>query len=98
MFWLHYFLSVSHLQHSDKQHQCSNGVHQAPIVGDQCIPATPFPDVEFFCVVVVAVVGGVVGHLVLDAGPRRARIAAAKGDPIHQVLPVHIAIDTAVDG
>ena len=44
---------------------------------------------------VVAVVGRVVGHLALDAGPGGAGVAAAEGDPVHQVLAVHVAADAA---
>lgn len=44
--------------------------------------------------VVVGVVGRVVGHLVLDAGPRGAGVTAAEWNSIHQVLPIHVAADT----
>lgn len=44
---------------------------------------------------VVAVVGGVVGHLQLDAGPRGAGVAAAERHAVHQVLAVHVAANAA---
>lgn len=47
--------------------------------------------------VVIAVVGSVVGHLVLDTGPWGAGVTAAEGDPIHKVLPVHVAVDSAAE-
>lgn len=49
------------------------------------------PHVELLRVVVVAVVGSVVGHLVLDAGSGGAGVTAAERDPIHQILAVHVA-------
>lgn len=83
------------LQQSDQHHQGSDGVHQAAIVGQQGLTAAALPHVELLCVVVVAVVGRVVGHLALDAGPGGAGVAAAERDSVHQVLAVHVAPNAA---
>lgn len=88
-------LCCSDLQHSDQHHQGSNGVHHASIVGQQGITAATLPHVELLSVVVVAVVGSVVGHLVLDAGSGGAGVTAAERDSIHQVLAIHVAPDAA---
>ncbi len=85
----------SDLQHSDQHHQGSDGVHHASIVGQQSFAAATLPHVELLCVVVVAVVGRVVGHLVLDAGSGRAGITAAERDSIHQILAVNVAPNAA---
>lgn len=45
--------------------------------------------------VVIAVVSGVVGQVMLDAGARGARVAAAEGNAFHQVFAFHVALDTA---
>lgn len=42
---------------------------------------------------VIAVVRRVVGELVLDTGPRGAGVAAAERDAVHQVPPIHVALD-----
>lgn len=83
------------LQHSDQQHQGSDGGHHASVVGQQGFAAAPLPHVELLCVVVVAVVGRVVGHLALDAGSGGAGITAAEGDSIHQILAVDVAPNAA---
>lgn len=44
---------------------------------------------------VVAVVGRVVGHLVVDAGSGGAGVTTAERDSIHQVLAVHVAPNAA---
>ena len=44
---------------------------------------------------VIAVVGSVVGHLILDAGSGGAWVTAAEWDSIHQILAVHVAPDAA---
>lgn len=50
--------------------------------------------VELLRVVVVAVVGAVVGQVVLQAGPRRGGVTAAERNAVQQVAAVHIAPDT----
>lgn len=85
----------SDLQHRDKHHQDTDGGHHASIVGQQGLTAAAPPHVELLRVVVVAVVGGVVGHLVLNAGPGGAGVTAAEWDSIHQILAVHVAPNAA---
>ena len=86
---------VLYLQYGDQQHKGSDGVHHASIVGGEGLAASALPHVEILCVVVIAVVGRVVGHLALDAGPGGTGVAAAEGDSVHQVLAVHVAPDAA---
>lgn len=83
------------LQYSDQHHHGPDGVHHASIVGQQGFAAAAFPHVELLCVVVVAVVGRVVGHLVLDAGSGGAGVTAAERDSIHQILAIHVAPNAA---
>lgn len=42
----------------------------------------------------IVVVGRVVGQFVLDAGSRGTWVTATEGYTIHQVTPIHIALDT----
>lgn len=86
---------TSDLKHGDQHHQNPNGGHHAAVVGQQGLAAAALPHVELLGVVVVAVVGGVVGHLHLDAGPRGAGVAAAERHTVHQVLAVHVAANAA---
>lgn len=88
-------ISGSDLQHSDQHHQGSDGVHHASIVGQQGFAAAAPPHVELLCVVVVAVVSRVVGHLELDAGSGGAGVTAAERDSIHQILAIHVAPNAA---
>lgn len=87
--------ALTDLQHRDKNHQDADGGHHASIVGHQGLTAATLPHVELLRVVVVAVVGGVVGHLGLNAGPGGAGVTAAEWDPIHQILAVHVAPNAA---
>lgn len=50
--------------------------------------------VELLCVVVVAVVGVVVGQVVLQAGARGCGVAAAERNAIQQVTAIHVAPDS----
>lgn len=84
----------SHLQTDDEEEEGSDAVHHAPVVGDEGLAAAAGPDVELLRVVVVVVVGRVVGQVVLDAGAWGAGVAAAEGDAVHQILPLHVAQDT----
>ena len=70
-----------YLQHGHQQHQGSYGVHQASVVGEQGIAAAPLPDVQVLGVVVIAVVGCVVGDMVLDAGSGELGLQQLKGTP-----------------
>lgn len=83
------------LQNSDQHHQDCDGVHHASIVGQQSFTAATLPHIELLCVVVVAVVGGVVGHLELDAWSGGAGVTAAERDSIHQILAINIAPNAA---
>ena len=82
-----------HLQQEDRQHPGADAVHQAHVVADQGLAAAAVVQVELLGLVLVVVVGRVVGQPVLDAGPRGAGVAAAEGDPVHQIAPVYIAPD-----
>ena len=83
----------AYLEEPDEERDCAHGVHEAAVVAQQGGPAASHPQVELLRLVVIAVVCRVVGELVLDAGPRRVGVAAAEGDTIHQVPPVHVALD-----
>lgn len=50
--------------------------------------------VELLCVVVIAVVGAVVGQVVLQTGARGSGVAAAERNAIQQVAAIHVAPDT----
>lgn len=52
------------------------------------------PDVELLSAVVVVVVGGIIGQVMLDAGPRGPGVTAAEWDAVHQELPLHVTEDT----
>lgn len=86
-------LAQAYLEEPDEEREGAHGVHQAAVVAQQGGPAAMHPQVELLRLVVVAVVCRVVGELVLDAGPWRAGVAAAEGDAIHQVPPIHVALD-----
>ena len=88
-------ISGPDLQHGDQHHQGADGVHHASVVGRHGLTAAALPHVELLCVVVVAVVGSVVGHLALDAGSGGAGVTAAERDAVHQILAVHVAPDAA---
>lgn len=65
------------------------------VVLQQCL-ATPFhPQVQHLCLVLIVEVGGVVGDLMLNAGPGRVGVAAAEGDSVHQVLPLNVTSQSA---
>lgn len=83
----------AYLTEADEERGGAHGVHEAAVIAQQGRPAASQPQVELLRLVVVAVVRRVVGELVLDAGPRRAGVAAAEGDAVHQVPPVHVALD-----
>lgn len=84
----------THLQDCDQQHKSPNAVHHPSIVGDQGFTAASSPDVEFFGVMIIVIVSRVIGQMVLDAGPGRARVAAAVWDAVHKVFTFYVACDT----
>lgn len=68
------------------------------VVLQQCL-ATPFhPQVQLLCLVFIAEVSRVVSYMLLDARPRGVAVAAAEGDAIHQVLPLHVTPQSAREG
>lgn len=83
----------AYFKEPDEERDSTHGVHEAAVVAQQGSPAASHPQIELLRLVVVAVVCRVVGELVLDAGPRRAGIAAAEGDAVHQVPPIHVTLD-----
>ena len=84
----------AYLKKPDEERHSAHGIHEVAVVAQQGDPAAAHPQVELLRLVVVAVVCRVVGELVLDTGPWRAGVAAAEGDSIHQVPPIHVALDT----
>ncbi len=83
-----------YLQDDGSDDERSNAVHHAAEVGEEGLSAAPGPDVKLLNAVVIVVVGGVIGQVMLDAGPRRTRVTAAEWDTVHQVLPLHVTEDT----
>lgn len=84
-----------YLKQKDRQNYSSNSVHQPHVIVDQGFSATMNEDVEFFGLVVVVVVGGVVGDFVLDTGSGRTRVTATEGHTVNQVTAIHIALNAA---
>lgn len=84
-----------YLKQKDRQNYSSNSVHQPHVIVDQGFSATTNEDVEFFGLVVVVVVGGVVGDFVLDTGSGRTRVTATEGHTVNQVTAIHIALNAA---
>lgn len=82
--------AVSYLQEHGYDDEHSNAGHDAAVVGENCLKAAPVPDVQLLSAVVIVVVGRVICHVMLDAGPWGARVTAAEGDAVHQVLSLHI--------
>lgn len=85
----------SYLQDDGGHDEHSDAVHHATEVGEEGLAAAPGPDVQLLDAVVIVIVGGVIGQVVLDAGPRGPGITAAERDAVHQVLPLHVTEDTA---
>lgn len=83
-------LLFTYLQDDGGNDEHSDAVHYATEVGEESLAAAPRPDVEFLNTVVVVVVGGVIGQVMLDAGPGGAGVTAAERDTIHQVLSLHV--------
>lgn len=87
-------MPTGYLEKPDEEDDDTHGAHHAAVVVQEGFPAATAPEVELFCLVVVAVVSRVVGDLVLDAGPRGAGVTAAEGDAINQVPSIHVAFDS----
>lgn len=85
----------SYLKDDNPDDDGSDTGHDTAVVGENRFTTATRPDVELFSAVVVIIVGGVIGQVVLDAGPWRPRIATAERHAVHKVLPLHVAEDTA---
>lgn len=83
-----------YLQDDGKDDEHANAVHHAAEVREEGLAAAPGPNVELLDAMVVVVVGGVIGQVMLDAGPRGPGVTAAERDAVHQVLPFHVTEDT----
>lgn len=59
-----------YLQDDGKDDEHSDARHHATEIGEQGLVAASGPDVEFLNAVVIVIVGGVIGQVMLDAGPR----------------------------
>lgn len=59
-----------YLQDNGGEDEHADAVHHAAEVREERLAAAAGPDVELLDAVVVVVVGGVIGQVVLDAGPR----------------------------
>lgn len=92
---LNYVSVDPYLEQPDEQHGEADGLHDAGVVVHQRLPAAPPPQVLLLALLVVVEVGGAVAELLLDAGPRGRGAAAAEGDAIHQVTPVHVTPQAA---
>lgn len=83
------------LKEPDEEHGEANGLHEACVVVQQGLSAAPPPQVELLAPLVVVEVYRPVADLLLDAGPRGQGTAAAEGNAIHQVLPLHVTPQAA---
>lgn len=86
-----------YLQDDGEDDERPDARHHATEVGEQGLVAASGPDVQLLDAVVVVVVGGVIGQVMLDAGPGGAGVTAAEGDAVHQVFPLHVTENTAVE-
>lgn len=59
-----------YLQDDGNDDERADAGHHATEVGEEGVVAAPGPDVELLDAVVIVVVGGVIGQVMLDAGPR----------------------------
>ena len=83
-----------YLQDDSGDDERSDAGHHTAEVGEEGLAAAPGPDVELLNAVVIVVVGGVIGQVMLDAGPRGPGVTTAERDAVHQVLPLHITENT----
>ncbi|TNN84157.1 E3 ubiquitin-protein ligase UBR1 [Liparis tanakae] len=75
---------VTDLKQPGEQHGEADGAHDVGVVLQQRLAAASHPQVERLGLVLVVEVRRVVGHVLLDAGPRGVEVAAAEGDAGHQ--------------
>lgn len=73
----------AYLQDNGGDDEYTDAVHHATEVGEEGLTAAPGPDVELLDSMVVVVVGRVIGQVMLDTGPRGARVTAAEWDAVH---------------
>lgn len=88
---------VSHLYEDDWQHARTSWIHHVHVVVDQSLPTAAAVQVELLCLVVVAVMGGVVRQAILQAGARGGGVTAAERNTIQQETAVHVTPDTTGD-
>ena len=79
-----------HLKQPGDEDCEADGLHDVGVVLQQRLSTAFHPQVQLLRLILVVEVSGVVGDLLLDAGPGGEGVAAAEGDSIHQVLPLHI--------
>lgn len=79
-----------HLKQPSDEDCKANGLHDVCVVLQQRVAAAFHPQVLFLCLVLVVEVGRVVCDLLLDAWSGGVHVAAAEGNGVHQVLPLHI--------
>lgn len=84
----------SYLEEDGGDDEGPDAVHHTAVVGEEGLAAAPDPDVELLGTMVVVIVGGVIGQVMLDAGPRGSGVTAAERDAVHQELPFHVTEDT----
>lgn len=88
-------LLLQYLKQPDEEHSEANGLHDTGVVVQQGLAAASPPQVQLLALSVVVKVGRAVADLLLDAGPRGEGAAAAEGNAVYQVLPLHITPQTA---
>lgn len=86
-----------HLKQPGDEDCEANGLHDVCVVLQQRVSAPFHPQILFLCLVLVVEVGRIVCDLLLDAGPGGVKVAAAEGDTVHQVLPLHITSKSTRD-
>lgn len=59
-----------YLQDDGEYDEHANARHHATKIGEQGLMTASGPDVELLDAVVIVIVGGVIGQVMLDAGPR----------------------------
>lgn len=86
---------MKYLKEPDEEHGKADGLHDAGVVVQQGLSAASPPQVHLLVLLVVVEVLGQAAELVLEAGPRGEGAAAAEGNAVHQVLPLHVTPQTA---
>lgn len=89
--------SAGYLEEPDEQHGEADGLHDAGVVVQQGLLAASPPQVQLLAPLVVVRMRSGVAQVVLDAGSGRQGAAAAEGNAVHQVLPLHVTAHTAAE-